>query len=49
VEPKEDGTLPAQHGAWSLTFRYTKLTYTANGVSVDGQSLMFFSTLYYNP
>ena len=49
VEVKQDGTLPEQHGAISLTFRYTKLTYTANGVSVDGQSLMLFTTSYFNP
>jgi hypothetical protein len=49
VEVKEDGTLPEQHGALSLTLRYTKLTYTANGASADGQSLMVFNTLYYNP
>jgi hypothetical protein len=48
VEVKPDGTLPVQHGASSLTVRYTKLTYTANGVSVDGQSLMFFTAFYYN-
>jgi hypothetical protein len=49
VEVKPDGTLPEQHGAFSLTFRYTKLTYAANGASVDGQSLMVFTTFYYNP
>ena len=49
VEVNEDGTLPEQHGAFSLTFRYTKLTYTANGASVDGQSFMVFTTMYYNP
>jgi len=38
-----------QRGAWSLTFRYTQLTYTANGGSADGQSFMVFSTLYFNP
>ena len=38
-----------QRGAVSLTFRYTKLTYTANGGAIDGQSLMLFTTYYYNP
>ena len=40
---------PEQRGAWSLTVRYTKATYSANGGSVDGSSFMVFSTLYFNP
>jgi len=38
-----------QRGAWSLTFRYTKLTYSANGATADAASLMVYSALYYNP
>ena len=38
-----------QDWGWSLTFRYTKLTYVENGVSADGQSFMFFNTVYFNP
>jgi len=40
---------PEQRGAWSLTFRYTKLTYSANGATADAQNFMLFSTLYFNP
>jgi hypothetical protein len=40
---------PEQRGAWSLTVRYTKLSYSANGGSVDAQSVMVFTSLYYNP
>lgn len=40
---------PEQRGAWSLTFRYTKLTYSANGASADASSFMIFSALYFNP
>jgi hypothetical protein len=40
---------PEQRGAWSLTFRYTTLTYTANGGAADAQSLMVFWALYFNP
>ena len=39
----------AQNFAWSVTFRYTKLSYVENGVSADGQSFMLFSTAYFNP
>jgi hypothetical protein len=38
-----------QRAALSLTFRYTKLTYTTSGGSLDGDSLMVYSTYYYNP
>ncbi len=38
-----------QRGAWSLTFRYTKITYTAGYESANGQSFMLFSNFYYNP
>jgi hypothetical protein len=38
-----------QRGAWSLTFRFTDLTYTGNGSSGSGRSYMLFSALYYNP
>ena len=38
-----------QRGAFSLTFRYTKLTYTTSVGAIDGQSLMVFPTYYYNP
>jgi hypothetical protein len=44
--PEHRGELRA---ALSLTFRYTKLTYTTNAGSLDGQSLMVFTTYYYNP
>ena len=44
---------PEQHGAYSLTFRYTKLTYTASeaagGGTVDASSFMIYNTFYYNP
>jgi hypothetical protein len=40
---------PEQRGAWSLTFRYTKITYTASGGSANAQSFMLFSNLYFNP
>lgn len=40
---------PEERGAWSLTFRYTKLTYTANGATADAQSFMLFTALYFNP
>jgi hypothetical protein len=41
---------PEQHGAYSLTFRYTKLTYTAaGGGTVDASSFMIYNTFYYNP
>ena len=44
--PEHRGELRA---ALSLTFRYTKLTYTTNAGSLDGRSLMVFTTYYYNP
>ena len=44
---------PEQHGAYSLTFRYTKLTYTASGAAgggtADASSFMIYNTFYYNP
>lgn len=40
---------PEQRGASSLTLRYTKLTYTAEGGSADGSSVMLFCAIYYNP
>ena len=44
---------PEQHGAYSLTFRYTKLTYTASsaagGGTADASSFMIYNTFYYNP
>ncbi len=43
-----------QRGAWSLTFRYTRLTYTASDPaagdgSANGDSFMIFNNYYYNP
>ncbi len=42
-----------QRAALSVTLRYTKLTYTAQGATnlgdIDGSSLMVFTTYYYNP
>lgn len=44
---------PEQHGAYSLTCRYTKLTYTASGAAggetTDASSFMIYNTFYYNP
>jgi len=46
---------PDQHGAYSLAFRYTKLTYTAPttstaaGGSVDASSFMIYNTFFINP
>ena len=41
---------PEQHSAYSLTFRYTKLTYTAaGGETADASSFMIYNTFYYNP
>jgi hypothetical protein len=44
-----DLPVPEQHGGLSLTFRYTKLTYTAGTGSVDGSSFMVYTNFYYNP
>jgi hypothetical protein len=51
-----DRPMPEQHGAYSLTFRYTKMTYTApggyngyGGGTVDASSFMIYNTFYYNP
>lgn len=55
LKPNPDLPPPDQHGAYSLTFRYTKMTYTApsnaygGGGSVDASSFMIYSTFYYNP
>ena len=38
-----------QRGAWSLTFRYTDLTYVAGGGSASARSFMIFNAFYYNP
>lgn len=43
-----------QRGAWSLTFRYTQITYTASDPyagegSANGESFMIFNSYYYNP
>ena len=45
---------PEQRGAWSLTFRYTKITYTASDpstgdASANGESFMLFNSYYFNP
>ncbi|HSS40612.1 MAG TPA: hypothetical protein VLT58_17735, partial [Polyangia bacterium] len=40
---------PEQNGALSFTGRYTAMSYSANGVSVDASSFMLFMGLYYNP
>lgn len=43
-----------QRGAWSLTFRYTKITYTASDptagdATANGESFMVFNSYYFNP
>jgi hypothetical protein len=38
-----------QKGAWSVTFRYTAMSYAANGVLVDASSFMLLTAVYYNP
>ena len=40
---------PDQNGALSVTGRYTVMSYSANGVTVDASSFMLFMGLYYNP
>jgi hypothetical protein len=44
-----DAPPPPQHGGFSLTGRYTKLTYTAPGGSADASSFMIYTNFYYNP
>jgi hypothetical protein len=54
-KPDPDLPRPEQHGAFSLTGRYTKMTYTAPmtytgaGGSVDASSFMIYTNFYYNP
>jgi hypothetical protein len=47
--PPGNGPVPEQNGGFSLTFRYTKLSYAVNGESINGQSFMLFTALYFNP
>jgi hypothetical protein len=38
-----------QRWACSVSFRYTKLTYTTDVGAIDAQSFMLFTDFYYNP
>lgn len=44
-----DLPVPEQHSAFSLTGRYTKLTYASATGSVDASSFMIYTNFYYNP